>query len=70
MKKFLFVYEFLHYNYVLDITESMHLSCLAGSMQQKIVVLDTSLQKNVSINDPSVFHRSILLHSVLTDNEV
>ena len=38
------------------VTESMHLSCLAGSIQQKLVVLDTSLQKNVSINDASVLH--------------
>ena len=37
-------------------TESMHLSCLAGSIQQKLVVLDTLLQKNVSINHASVLH--------------
>ena len=32
----------------------MHLSWLAGSIQQKIVRLDALLQKNVSINDASV----------------
>lgn len=32
------------------------MSYLAGSIQQKLVVLDTSLQKNVSINDAYVLH--------------
>jgi hypothetical protein len=36
------------------ITESMHLSCSAGSIQQKVVVLDNSLQKVVRILAASV----------------